>query len=422
VLEPFDLVMLKIDAVDLPSIRWGLKDPSVGQWVAVPGLGEDPLAIGVISTPRRPIPPRRGLLGVTIGKTPKGVVIILVIPKGPADKAGLKRNDIITHVNGKPVKSYEAFTTTMKRFKPGAKVKLTVKRGDKSLGKTVTLSTIVNAATKKRDMLNAMGVGMSKRHDGFPVVIQHDCGLRPVDCGGPLVTLDGRAVGVNIARGGRTETYCVPANALISLMYELMSGRARPEDADEQKKTGEAPESPGEKPGGPSAKPKSDVKPTPKRAPKKEAKPEPKKMKPKAEAKAAPKTKSTPKPAKKKLEPTPDPKAGAKPEPKAKKPAPKKAEAAKEAGKQKKAEKPQAKKPSDAKKLEVKPEAKKQEAKQPEKKAESKAPTKKQEPKQPKKVDGKKPAPKDEKDAKKAAGFVPDRAMQPTSVSEPLKI
>ncbi|HBO43979.1 MAG TPA: hypothetical protein DD670_08615, partial [Planctomycetaceae bacterium] len=64
VVGQFDLAMLKIDAVDLPNIEWGLTDPKVGQWVAVPGLDKDPLAIGVVSTPRRAIPAARGLLGV----------------------------------------------------------------------------------------------------------------------------------------------------------------------------------------------------------------------------------------------------------------------------------------------------------------------------------------------------------------------
>ncbi|MBN2217097.1 MAG: trypsin-like peptidase domain-containing protein, partial [Pirellulales bacterium] len=72
----FDLAMLKIDAVDLPKISWQLKDPDVGQWVAVPGLGEDPLAIGVVSVPRRPIPHEKGTLGVLIQEMKKGVTVV----------------------------------------------------------------------------------------------------------------------------------------------------------------------------------------------------------------------------------------------------------------------------------------------------------------------------------------------------------
>ena len=114
-------------------------------------------------------------------------------------------------------------------------------RDDKTLEIEATLGKLVTPATQQRDMLNATGVGMSGRHDDFPVVLQHDTVLRPADCGSPLVALDGKVVGMNVARGGRTETYCVPANALILLMYDLMSGRLHPPEPTkkpESRKTG----------------------------------------------------------------------------------------------------------------------------------------------------------------------------------------
>ncbi len=78
-------------------------------------------------------------------------------------------------------------------------------------------------------MQNRSPVGISGRHDDFPAVLQHDTLLRPGECGGPLVDLSGKVIGVNIARGGRTETYAVPSDVLIGLLYDLMSGRLRPE-------------------------------------------------------------------------------------------------------------------------------------------------------------------------------------------------
>ncbi len=76
--------------------------------------------------------------------------------------------------------------------------------------------------------MNSLGVGVSTRSDNFPAVVQHDTVLKPVDCGGPVVDLSGKVVGVNIAHAGRTETYCLPADVLIDVMYDLMSGRLSP--------------------------------------------------------------------------------------------------------------------------------------------------------------------------------------------------
>ena len=58
---------------------------------------------------------------------------------------------------------------------------------------------------------NSLGGPLSERRAGFPLAIQHDSVLQPTDCGGPIVDLDGKAVGLNIARAGRVESYALPA-------------------------------------------------------------------------------------------------------------------------------------------------------------------------------------------------------------------
>src|SRR5262249_11927645 len=44
-------------------------------------------------------------------------------------------------------------------------------------------------------------------------------------CGGPLVDLDGKTVGINIARAGRTETYAIPSEEVQALLADLKSGK-----------------------------------------------------------------------------------------------------------------------------------------------------------------------------------------------------
>ena len=78
------------------------------------------------------------------------------------------------------------------------------------------------------DLMNEMGGPLSERRNGFPMILQHDTVLRPSDCGGPLVDLDGKVIGINIARAGWSETYAAPAEAVLGLMYDLMSGKLAP--------------------------------------------------------------------------------------------------------------------------------------------------------------------------------------------------
>jgi serine protease Do len=49
--------------------------------------------------------------------------------------------------------------------------------------------------------------------------------LRPTDCGGPLVDLDGRVLGINIARAGRVETWALPGDVIKSLIKPLKDGK-----------------------------------------------------------------------------------------------------------------------------------------------------------------------------------------------------
>jgi len=230
--QPFDLAMLKIEASGLPAAAWSKSQPAVGQWLAAPGPGDDPLALGVMSVPPRRIPPASGVLGITLKPDEKTEAQIeKVLPRSAAERAGMKDGDIITHVNGKPVRNSAELIATIRQYRRGDIVRLNVKRGGSTLAIAAKLSILDTPGAQKQEMQNRSGVGISERRDDFPMVLQHDTVVRPVDCGGPLVDLSGKIIGINIARGGRTETYCVPTEVLLGLMYDLMSGRSAPPDA-----------------------------------------------------------------------------------------------------------------------------------------------------------------------------------------------
>ena len=85
----------------------------------------------------------RGYLGVqvqalsqdtaqTLGlKSAQGALVADVIGGGPADAAGLKAGDVITHVNGKPVADNNALTREVGAVPPGQQVKLEYVRDTK---------------------------------------------------------------------------------------------------------------------------------------------------------------------------------------------------------------------------------------------------------------------------------------------------
>ncbi len=220
--EDFDLAMLKIEATGLAAIAWS-KDAAYhpGQWVVTAGTEEDPLAIGVLSVGPREIPPS-AMLGIQMGDHKDGPEVIRVMPDSGAAKAGLVAKDVITSIQDKRVHTREELIEVIRRYNVGKTVKLKVNRADKEMEITATLGKTEVYFQDK------LGGGLSDRASGFPRALQHDTVLRPKHCGGPLLDLDGHAIGLNIARAGRVASYALPAADVLSVLEDLMSGKLAP--------------------------------------------------------------------------------------------------------------------------------------------------------------------------------------------------
>ncbi|QDU96472.1 S1C family serine protease [Lignipirellula cremea] len=222
-----DLALLKIEAKDLPVIQWRTADePLAGSWLATPGPGELPISIGVVGAISREIEAPSGILGILLDQDDKGPRIDQVMPGSGAERAGLLVNDIVTMVNGQLVKTREELIRYVRTFQPGEILKLKVLRNEKSIELAATLGnrSMFDESDKRRDFQNSLGGDLSERRTGFPAAIEHDSVLRPQDCGGPLVDLDGKAVGINIARAGRVSTYSLPASVVLPLIKNLKKG------------------------------------------------------------------------------------------------------------------------------------------------------------------------------------------------------
>ncbi len=69
----------------------------------------------------------------------EGLLVTQVMPGSPAEQAGLKKNDILTKIDGKAVKGEESLASFMSSAKPGQEVTLTVLRKSKEQKIKVTV-------------------------------------------------------------------------------------------------------------------------------------------------------------------------------------------------------------------------------------------------------------------------------------------
>jgi serine protease Do len=164
-----------------------------------------------------------------------------VSPDTPAEKAGLKDGDVVVSINGKPIATSIEMFAAIQTHKPGDVIQIVVHRDDAILEKSVTLGRRPGAAPGRggqgggggqggrggrgRPDQNRMGSELSEKST-FPTVLQHDTVIKPTDCGGPLIDLDGRVVGINVARAGRVESYALPSEIVVPLLADLMSGKS----------------------------------------------------------------------------------------------------------------------------------------------------------------------------------------------------
>jgi serine protease Do len=235
--EPYDLALLKVDASNLKAVQWGdIKSATVGNFVATPGQGTNPEAIGVVSVASRLVtafdmPLSDAYLGVRLQVHDRGVKIDQVEPGSGAFRAGFKVGDVVVAVAGQTVSKPEKLIEVVQRYKIGDEVVLKIVRGDEQLELKAILGK--RPGMERSQFQNRLGNTVSKRSNGFPSILQHDTVLTPDQCGGPLVDLNGKTIGINIARAGRVETYAVPADVVLSLLPDLKSGKLPPAEVRE---------------------------------------------------------------------------------------------------------------------------------------------------------------------------------------------
>lgn len=241
--ETHNLALLRVAGGELKSVDWSDGTPQVGAWLVSPGMQSHPLVVSIVSLPCRAIPEpaddvnpqsAHGFLGVELQTKAKEARIGRIVSDSAAAAAGLSINDVVQRVNDHVIERGEELIAALRRFKPEEKVKLEISRGDTKLDIDVTLGR--RPSQQQEDdaefaAWNRSTGGVSERKTNLPQVLTHDGRLAPRHCGGPVLDLQGRVVGMNIARADRTATYALPAAVVKDSVAKMLA----PETATSEK-------------------------------------------------------------------------------------------------------------------------------------------------------------------------------------------
>jgi serine protease Do len=242
--EKRDLALIYSEAADeIAPIKFAKTEPRSGQLLLSPTPSN--LRRGVLTQPPRHAP-RPGFdhlvttestppwLGIVLDPDAVPPMIIRVDPGSPAAAVGLLEGDILTEVAGEALeKGTEDLLERLGKRQPGERFSLTIERAGETrklrpiLGSRRSFSNKTSMQAVRVDQalsgLSARGGKLSDRRQGFPLCYYHDMRLKPTDCGGPLIDLGGRVVGINISRSLRHRSLAIPATDVLRFIRSYIT-------------------------------------------------------------------------------------------------------------------------------------------------------------------------------------------------------
>jgi S1-C subfamily serine protease len=238
-----DVALMKIDVHEWPVAPWSQHRPSVGTIVCSPlGRSGEPMRFAVVGSEQAvelAKPNDIPQIPVSIQPGAAGAPVVSSSDWTTAEFDGyrelLKVGDVITRINDIETSTAKEFGEAVDRLTyvcatndsvdyqaaaPGSFagdwVHLYIRRDSEHL--TVPIPKIHSVS---QGALTWHANPLSLRREAFPSVFAHDGNLRPEQCGGPVVDLQGNVVGLNVARADATRTLAIPSDVLQEILAEL---------------------------------------------------------------------------------------------------------------------------------------------------------------------------------------------------------
>jgi serine protease Do len=228
---PYDVALLKVDAArGLRAAEWCVEKvrPAEKLLAAPDGRGGS-IGVGMVSVEQRalegPFPATvtkawqyvpKPLFQPLLGKMIEGKGLLVKRVKDPAARAGIAPGDLLLSVNGQPFRDAEDIDHLVARSSAGDHLPIVIERNGRQIKGSLPLDEDPYIRCP-----GATAWYRNLRADDFPAVFEHDIPLTLDECGGPLIDLDGKAVGITIARVGQHGCMAIPADVIPALVLRL---------------------------------------------------------------------------------------------------------------------------------------------------------------------------------------------------------
>lgn len=239
-----DLAVLRLDGAALPALRWARSRPvAPGQVLLTPRFDESGPALGFAAIARRESErdmasmPYLGVRTeqvvvdeVVAGGRSAGARVEEVVGGSAADAAGLRVGDVVLAVDGDAPEGRMGLRRLLADRAIGEQVAIDVLRQGRVERLTAELRRRPASEGGERTRGNTR-TAISDVSSGFGHVLAHDGIVWPEQCGGPVVDLDGEAVGINIARYDRTATHALDPKTVMKAVERIIRDSARTREA-----------------------------------------------------------------------------------------------------------------------------------------------------------------------------------------------
>jgi S1-C subfamily serine protease len=219
-----DLAVLEVPGLTAPAAKWvDASNLEEGAFLVAMGEGGEAYALGVLSVQERSLKSTdQGFLGIQMdsSESGEGVAVREVVPKSAAAEVGIRPGDVIVSIGGQKITGFFELSTRLRRMKSGEQPVISLKRGDQEVKVTPTLKarTAEEGTSARLQRMDRMSGSQSRVRGEFANVMQSDMELEARDAGMPVVDLEGRVVGMVIARAGRISTLILPGDDVAKIL------------------------------------------------------------------------------------------------------------------------------------------------------------------------------------------------------------